>query len=295
MLNFKSHFVFSKQQRNGIFLLLILIVILQCTYFFVDFSKEDTQVDTTEFLNFIKKIDSLKRIELKARKPKIYPFNPNFITDYKGTVLGMTSEEIDRLILFRSNGKWVNSTKQFQEITKVSDSLLAAISIFFKFPEWAINPKPKNNKVHPDTNKLLTYAQKQDLNTVTAQQLQKINGVGVVFSNRIIKYRNKLKGGFAANIQLTDVYGLSPEIISKITKQFTVKTPAIISKLNLNSASVDDLVTVPNIDYDLAHNIVEYRNLVEGYKSVAELTKVKDFPINKIEIIKLYLYSEKEK
>ena len=44
--------------------------------------------------------------------------------------------------------KWINSSKQFQEVTKVSDSLLNAISQYFKFPEWITNPKPKNNAVY---------------------------------------------------------------------------------------------------------------------------------------------------
>ncbi len=40
---------------------------------------------------------------------------------------------------------------------------------------------------------------------------------------------------------------------------------------------------------NLAHAIIEQRTLREGFKSFEELTKVKDFPVHKIEIIKLYL------
>ena len=32
----KSHFTFSKQQRNGVFLLISAIIIMQCVYFFID-------------------------------------------------------------------------------------------------------------------------------------------------------------------------------------------------------------------------------------------------------------------
>ena len=127
------------------------------------------------------------------------------------------------------------------------------------------------------------------MNVVTAKQLQSVNGIGEVLSQRIIKFRNKFKGGFIADVQLQDVYGLTPEVIEKITNQFTVKTPRLIQKLKLNTATVDELVTVQYIDYDIAHYIIEYRQLREGYKSLDELTKVKDFPVNKIEIIKLYL------
>ena len=295
MKNFKSHFTFSKEQRNGIFLLLVLIVVFQCFYFFVEFPAEDTSGNKEALSEFIKEIDSLRLVQLEKNKPKTYPFNPNYITDFKGATLGMTNEEIDRLIAFRKQNKWINSSKQFQEVTKVSDSLLNAISTYFKFPEWITNPKPKNNAVYIYNSKPKTFAQKQDLNTATAQQLQKVNGVGKVFSDRIIKYRNKFKGGFIADVQLLDVYGLTSEVIEKITNQFTVKTPKTIQQININAATIGDLVTVPHIDYDLAHNIIEQRQLREGYNSIDELTKVKDFPVNKIKIIELYLHFEKEK
>ena len=295
MKNFKSHFTFSKEQRNGIFLLLVLIVVFQCFYFFVEFPAEDTSGNKEALSEFIKEIDSLRLVQLEKNKPKTYPFNPNYITDFKGATLGMTNEEIDRLIAFRKQNKWINSSKQFQEVTKVSDSLLNALSPYFKFPEWITNPKPKNNAVYIYNSKPKTFAQKQDLNTATAQQLQKVNGVGKVFSDRIIKYRNKFKGGFIADVQLLDVYGLTSEVIEKITNQFTVKTPKTIQQININAATIGDLVTVPHIDYDLAHNIIEQRQLREGYNSIDELTKVKDFPVNKIKIIELYLHFEKEK
>jgi DNA uptake protein ComE-like DNA-binding protein len=285
----KSHFTFTKEQRSGIFLLTVLIFLLQCAYFFIDFSSGEVSINQKELLAFKNEIDSLRLVELEERKPKVFPFNPNFITDYKGASLGMTNEEIDKLLVYRSHDKWINSTKQFQEVTKVSDSLLNAISPYFKFPDWVTNPKPKNNSNYTYSNTPKTFAQKQDLNTVTAQQLQKINGIGEYYSKQIVNLRNKFVGGFIADVQLQDVYGLTPEIIEKITNQFTVKTPIAFNKIALNKATTEELVTIQHIDYDLAHNIIEQRQLREGYKSLNELTKVKDFPIKKIDIIKLYL------
>jgi DNA uptake protein ComE-like DNA-binding protein len=207
----------------------------------------------------------------------------------------MTNEEIDRLLAFRKLNKWINSAKQFQEVTEVSDSLLAKISPLFRFPEWVVHAKSSNTD-HSNfkSNNPKSKAEKLDLNTATALQLQKINGVGKVLSERIVKFRNKSKGGFIADIQLHDVYGLTPEVIEEITDQFTVKTPKEVKKIDLNSASIDNLVTIPHIDYDLAHHIVEQRQLRAGFKSINELVKVKDFPVNKIEIIELYLHFEKK-
>jgi hypothetical protein len=53
----------------------------------------------------------------------LYPFNPNFITDFKGYKLGMSVQEID-LLEYRKGNKYVNSPKEFQAVTQVSDSLL---------------------------------------------------------------------------------------------------------------------------------------------------------------------------
>ena len=283
----KSYFKFTTGQRNGIFLLVFLIIVLQCVYFFVDFSSQENQVDDIVIKKFQKELDSLKRIEVEKRTPKIYPFNPNYITDYKGYTLGMSQEEINRLLNYRNQNKWINSSKQFQDITKVSDSLLAEISPYFKFPEWVSNPKQNTFNNYNQVEK--TYNQKIDLNIATAIQLQKVNGIGEKLSERIIKFRNKFKGGFIADIQLQDVYGLTPELIEKIKKEFTVKTPRIINKIGLNKATVEELVTIQHIDYELAHEIIDQRTLREGFKDFQELTKVKDFPVDKLEIIKLYL------
>ena len=291
MSKLKSHFVFTKKQRNGILLLLAIIIALQCIYSFVDFSSEEIPVNQNQLDLFKNEMDSLRVVETEKRKPKIYPFNPNFITDYKGYTLGMSNIEINRLLHFRKQDKWVNSTKQFQQVTKVSDSLLNKISPFFKFPEWVTNPKPRKtykyeNKSYSNTPK--TFQQKTDLNIATIEQLRKINGIGEALSNRIVTYRNKQKG-FIADAELQEVYGLKPEVINRITNEFTVKTPKMISKVSLNKATRDQLVNIPYMDYEVVYQIIEQRTLREGFKNIEELTKVKGFPTHKIEIIKLYL------
>ena len=280
--------MFSKSQQSGIFLLICIIIGLLSVYLFVDFSSDEIEYEQLKLDKFQKEIDSLKMIKIVNSKPKIYPFNPNYITDYKGYTLGMSVEEIDRLLEFRKRDNWINSATQFQQVTKVSDSLLNAISPYFKFPEWITNPKTIPSKNYPTNNKK-SFTQKIDLNKATAIQLQEVNGVGETLSERIIRYRNRFVGGFIADVQLHDIYGLTPEVIERITRDFAVKTPRPIKKINLNTATVQDLVTIQHIDYDLAYNIVEQRTLREGFNSFEELTKVKDFPAQKIEIIKLYL------
>ena len=284
----KSHFKFTKGQRSGIFLLLLIIAVTQSLYFFADFSSKEVSINQDELIAFQNEIDSLRLVEKETRQTKIFPFNPNYITDYKGYTLGMSPNEIDRLLKFREQNKWVNSAKQFQEVTKVSESLLNTISPYFKFPEWVTNPKPSTSfKYQNNTPK--TFHQKIDLNTATAKQLQRVNGIGEKLSDRVIKFRNKFKEGFIADVQLQDVYGISPEVLKRLLNEFTVKTPRQIEKFNLNNVTIEQLVTIQHIDYEIAYEILDQRTLREGFKSLDELTKVKGFPIDKIEIIKLYL------
>ena len=285
----KSHFKFSKAQKSGILLLLMVIVALQCIYYFITTPKNNIDFESDTIQAFEKELDSLRLVEIEQNKPKIYPFNPNYITDYKGYTLGMTNEEIDRLHIFRNSNQWINSTKEFQSVTKISDSLLNVISPYFKFPDWVTNPNPRTFNNNNYSNKELSFNDKIDLNKASAKQLQRVNGIGEALSKRIIRYRNKFKGGFIDDIQLNDVYGLSPEVIERVKQQFTVKTPRSVNKINLNSATVEQLVTIQHIDYDLAYDIVDQRVLREKFNDLNELTKVKDFPIDKIEIIKLYL------
>ena len=294
MNSFKSHFVFSRKQRNGIFLLILMIIAFQFLILNSNNSQQSVEINQNLVANYNAQIDSLQQLKIEESQPKIYPFNPNFMTDHRGYTLGMTTVEIDRLLQFRAQNKWVNSAKEFQNVTQISDSLLAVMSPYFKFPDWVSNTKGnqgqfnnRNSKKFSDEAK--SIEQKIDLNKATAVQLQRVYGIGEKLSQRIIDYRERQPNGFIADIQLTEVYGITPELVERITNNFTVKSTPEIIKLNLNIADIEELVTIKYIDYEVAYNIVETRTLLDGFKSLDELTKVKDFPIHKLEIIKLYL------
>ena len=291
MENFKSHFVFNSQQRNGILFLILLIIGLLGVFYFVDFSEEDVlDVSSPEIISIQKELDSLRQVEIASRKPKIYPFNPNFITDFKGYTLGMSPEEIDRLHNHRNQDKWVNSIKDFQKVTKVSDSLLKVISPYFKFPEWVTNPKSKQKNNYKGF-KEKSFSEKIDLNKATQEQLQKVSGIGPALSKRIIAYREKLDG-FTADSQLNDVYGLEYQVVQRTLNEFTVKTPKEIIKMNLNTISASDVATIPGISFDLAKRIWEYRILRERVDDFSELEKIEGMTQRKLMGIQLYLTLE---
>ncbi len=305
MNKLKSHFRFNKQERSGIFFLLLTIVSLQLGYYFYVHFSEDAQHDTFVVdYETQTKIDALKQAVLKKDSVKIYPFNPNFITDYKGYVLGMSTDEIDRLHAFRKNGKFANTAKEFQIVTQVSDSLLDAISPQFKFPEWTKKSRPstvsskqyavgrRSDKKVSDSRNGLGGGQQNvvimDLNAATGQELRAINGIGEKLSARILKFRDRL-GGFLSDDQLYDVYGLEPEVVERTLEKFRVLKKPDIPKINVNSASAYEIATLVYIQKQVAENIVEYRKVNNGILSLDELENIEGFPSDKIDRIALYL------
>ncbi|WP_420601234.1 ComEA family DNA-binding protein [Flagellimonas sp.] len=285
MNNFKSHFKFNKQERSGIFFLLLLIIILQGVYFYI--KTKPFNGDSKIVVNTVaqSQLDSLRLLALQKESIKIFSFNPNYITDYKGYMLGMSPAELDRLFAFRKTGRFINSAEEFQQVTQISDSLLMVISPSFKFPEW--NKRKKAAKVHSNIRFEKTL-QVKDLNLATAEDLKAINGIGEKLSARIIKFRDRL-GGFLVNDQLFDVYGLEPEVVQRALHQFRVNDPPSIQKININKATAEELSRLVYISRDLAEKIISFRELNGAYDSSDELLNVESFPVERIDRIKLYL------
>ena len=264
--------------------MLLLIIVLQGVYFYVSSSSNG---EPSKFLvdNVEQSwVDSLRLDQQQKTSFKLYPFNPNFITDYKGYTLGIAPEELDRLYAFRKQGKYVNTAKEFQRVTLVSDSLLDEISPYFKFPNWNKSVKSTFTKKRNESNSVEIL----DLNKATAQDLKKVKGIGDKLSARIVKFRDRL-GGFLVEEQLHDVYGLEPEVVERTLKNFKVLTAPEIRKVNVNTATVEELSRLIYINQSLAQEIVQFRRINGSFKSLDDLAMVETFPNERIDRIKLYL------
>ena len=282
--------MFTSDQRKGIFALMLLIIVLQLAHFFIDFSvlpKDDEEKQ--EWLSLQSEVDSIKAAS-KNKSENIFLFNPNFITDYKGYKLGMSVAEIDRLLEFRRTNQFVNSAQEFQNVTKVSDSFLNVISPLFKFPDWVNNRKEKKeyekfpSKAFAKKEKIVPI----DINQATKEDLIKIYGIGEAISLRILKQKEVL-GGFVSMEQLTDVWGLSPEVLLELNTHFKVSSLPDFKKIDVNNASLKELSQFYYFRYALAKEIVTYRSMNGDFKNIEDLTKIKGFPVDKAKTIALYL------
>ena len=287
MPQLKSYFIFSKSHRVGIVLLLLLIVIAQLCYFFVSNQKAINSEDT-QWLLAQNEIDSIKQ-QMATKKDTIYPFNPNFISDYKGYKLGMSTQEIDRLHQYRAQNKYVNSAAEFQKVTLVSNAVLEKISPYFKFPEWVSAKQEKSNKTFqvfaPREKKEVIV---KDINLATKEDLIAVYGIGEKLADKILIEKEKF-GGFVSMEQFQFIWGISPEAIQDLQKRFVVKNTNSITKIAINDLSIKELSKFPYFNYSLAKEIIIYRTMNNGIKEVSDLTKIKGMPNEKIKIIALYL------
>ena len=271
---------FDYQRNRGILALLVLIVVAQLVFYYWPISSSFAEVEDTRLQT---ELDSLRQLAAH-HKDTIYPFNPNFISDYKGFKLGLTTSQLDKLQSFREAGKYVNSAEEFQRVTGISDSLLRRIAPAFRFPEWV-----KNKRKESEQKTAAQHFEKQDINTATQEELMKIYGIGEGFSNRILKYKEKLQG-FTYIDQVAEVYGLEKEVYERVAARFEVKTPPVIVKKDLNAISRYDLSKIPYIKYGESNKIIGLRSEVGMFKHLDDLLQIEGFDEARIKRLALYLY-----
>jgi competence ComEA-like helix-hairpin-helix protein len=97
---------------------------------------------------------------------------------------------------------------------------------------------------------------------------------------------------------LLDETELSPEInnfsnnYEKLTKRVNTggKSSHQDLRLDINTATVKEIVQLPKIGPVIANRIVEYRNARGGFNSIEELINVKGIGEKRLEDIKPYIY-----
>ena len=227
-------------------------------------------------------VDSLKKIQAHEAS-KSYPVNPNYLSDYQAYRLGLSTSILDSIRSFQEAGGTIYSLEQFRGLVDIPDSLMERIGPQLKFPTRRYHTQPNNT-----SNTLL-----RDLNTATAQELRRIHGIGQVLSGRIIKFRTAL-GGFLQNEQVHDVYGLDSAVVRSLLSKFKVKQAPVIEKIPINSASAEELASNVYITWDLAREIVAYRERHGTIESWSVLEELQHLPNHRIARIRLYLSLEKK-
>jgi competence ComEA-like helix-hairpin-helix protein len=111
-----------------------------------------------------------------------------------------------------------------------------------------------------------------DINTSDTIAFISLPGIGSKLAARIVNFREKL-GGFYSVEQIGETYGLPDSTFQKIKLYLKIENTTI-RKININSATVDELKVHPYIKYNLANLIVAYRNEHGPFSKLEDLKKV---------------------
>lgn len=257
-------------------------MIYQCVHYII--RQKPVQIDGSLTLNeeIQNAIDSLKRLP-ESEPVEQVNFNPNYLSDFQGYRLGLSPIVMDTIRSFRKAGGYFRSMDQFRRVAGLHDSTAERITHMLRFPIAMIKPE----------GKVRGKPKIRDLNAATIEDLRAIAGIGPVLSERIIKFRKAL-GGFLAEDQLYDVYGLDSAVVGRLLKRYRVLQKADVEKIDINSARVEELAGNVYITWDMAREIVAYRNRIKRYTSWEDLEQVEAVPKHRIARIRLYLSLEKK-
>lgn len=295
----KSFLYYSKQERNGIMILLLILIALLvykanlsqnppiqskitndqitpilCT---LEETRIEKQITRQSYTNRSKKNYPSKGTKLnKTTVLTIHSsFDPNDVTEAQLTQIGLPAYVIKVWKRYLDAGARFKTPEDVSKIYGLSSEhykqLLPYINI-------AKADKSNNTEVKTEEYKQKEYVKPQsvisliDLNVATPDELLPIYGIGPSLSKRIIKFRDKL-GGFYDITQLKEVFGMPDSTYLELADQVIID--GNIQKIAINLLDIDELKEHPYIDYNLAKAIVKYRSQHGMYKDWEDVMHMK--------------------
>lgn len=298
----KDYLTFSKGERNGIiFLILLILGLMIAPLFYRAFVKtppNDSSLFFTKVDSFFNSLEAKPDLSDKAipnpleneiprqsKEIKYFYFDPNKANVDEMLQLGLSVKQALVVEKYRGKGGLFRSPQDFAKIYVIDSVTYHKLEPWIKIDPLALNSKPRTalDSIKPvDIRPTIV-----ELNTTDTLELIKIKGIGRSYARRIIAYRNLL-GGYSSIYQLSEVYGIKPELINSIAKLVTVDT-AKIRTINVNLVSYEELKKHPYLSEFQAKAIIYYRSKVGTLKSVKELVDNKILPYDKFIRIKSYL------
>jgi DNA uptake protein ComE-like DNA-binding protein len=268
----------NKAQRRGVLWTFILFL---GVHLFIKLSDNPSPTNTNDFV--VNKevqhlIDSLMNLKIVSDKVRdsIYPFNPNYISDFKAYQLGISMSAVERIRAYRAAGSYLYSEEDLKQVAGLSDVEMNHIRPYLKLPE---TKKAKN---------AVKVKVKTEINSATAEALQEVYGIGPVLGQRIISLRRQL-GGFLIKDQLDDVWGLKPEVQDQLWMHFKMDSVPNVIKQNINGLTIAELSQSPYISVSLASSIVALRTQQDSLTSWHELAAITQIDSIKKARLSLYL------
>lgn len=288
MKNFlKQYFTFNNRERNGIIVLLAIIVLLIISIQLVPYIIKQPTVDFNYLNEHVKQLQqtsvkdtsdelALSSLEIEMnnspaseKKEQLFNFNPNSATTDELKQLGFSEKLIHTLINYRNKGGRFHKKEDLKKVYGIKENFYQAIESYIVF-DSVKQAAPLHSDNYREEKSL---SDEMELNSADSISLVKLRGIGPSFAHRIIAYRNKL-GGFYKMEQLKEVYGLDSSMYALVSSQLDINDQQLTT-ININTATVDELKRHPYIKYNFANLIVNYRTQHGLYKDVDDIKKLR--------------------
>jgi DNA uptake protein ComE-like DNA-binding protein len=217
-----SFLYFSKRDRNGIAVLLVLI----CATIIVPYFIPEKDVTPTINWELQRKIDSVVQYQNNPYQPKNentssspasfstklhpFPFDPNTISSEGWLQLGLSSRTVETIINYRNKGGRFYKPEDLRKIYTLKKEEADALIPFIRLPDVASAPPEQRQKF----KSAKTYAVVR-INSATEEDWKALPGIGDVLSKRIVKFRNAI-GGFSSVEEVSKTYGLTDSVFQQI-------------------------------------------------------------------------------
>lgn len=218
----------------------------------------------------VKKHDIQKEVkEIKS----LFRFDPNTASVDSLQLLGLGKYVVNNISKYRAKGGRFKNAKDLQKIYGMDSTIFEEIYPYIDIKKSKFDFKSKEIKEKP-----IAYSKPKlelnsiDINRADTTEFKKLRGIGSVYANRIVKFRNSLGGYFSVD-QIKDVWGISDSLYIAI-KPYFILNPDTVQKKNINLLTKEELVKHPYIDWKKAKVIQSYQKMHGDYKSMDDFKKM---------------------
>lgn len=298
----KEYFYYSRTERQGIIVLVVLIAIVFGTACYLPTIETSSQVNNQafekEYTDFIASIQERKQERRERyttnsyqRQITLAPFDPNTADSLTFLSLGIPSWMAKNILHYRAKGGLFRQPESFRKVYGLTQEQYTTLLPY-------IHIAATTHK--RDTIKLLTQRAERDtlhsfkypmgtiinLNSADTTELKKIPGIGSGIAKMIVAYRSRL-GGFYEVAQLQDI----DLMVDQLHQWLSVGSQET-KKININTASTDRLRAHPYLNFYQAKAITEHRKKRGNLKNMKPLALYEEFTENDFERLKHYLCFE---
>ena len=198
-----------------------------------------------------------------SKKEALNPFHfdPNSVSRNDLQKMNMRESLSNAIVNYREKGGNFYTKEDLKKIYTITDEEYTVLAPFVIFEKKSIQIETKPYKF---IDTLLV-----DINSADTLDLQQLKGIGPSFSRRIVKYRDLL-GGYYDKKQLLEVYGMDQSRFEGIKDNIKINESLIV-KININQASIKEMIKHPYIEFYIAKSIITYRKEIGSYKNLEEI------------------------